>query len=710
MAISRLDSDLNIIQQLDDEPNDVGGLSATELKEKFDESGNTIKDFLNDVLIPALEQYGVETAVRYVDGEGKIVYIRLNSDRVLETSVDGVAWEATGSSGHIIEDAAGNALPQRSRMKFMNGTVTDNGTETIITAMKGDTGETGPQGPQGAQGIKGDKGDKGSAWYPALDSLGNLTFTLEDTETPPPSYNIRGPQGPQGVQGAQGAIGATGPQGIQGVRGEQGPQGEQGATGPRGATGAQGPAGPAGADGERGPRGYAGENGKNFTIKDVYATLAALRSAFPTGNDNVYQVTAEDGELFIFSDTRADWISIGKLEGPQGIQGPQGVAGPAGATGAQGPAGPTGATGAPGAKGDTGATGPQGPKGDKGDTGATGARGATGAQGPMGPQGVQGNPGVDGRSFTIQDIYHTLAALRSAFPTGNEFAYQVTAENREIFIWSENENNWVSLGALQGPVGPQGVQGIQGPQGETGPKGDTGATGATGPQGIQGPKGDKGDTGETGATGPQGIQGIQGIQGDKGDSATVEVGTVTTGAPGTNASVTNVGTGTDAIFNFVIPRGNTGAKGDKGDKGDTGDTGATGPQGEQGETGPQGPQGIQGIQGEQGPVGPQGPQGLQGPQGVAGQSAYTAAQSAGYTGTEAQFNSDLASVGNKAAKKIPASAGNLATLTSAGDLGDSGKKTTDFAAASHTHDYVPKASGTLAFTMGRDSNGIYVDY
>ena len=59
MAISRLDSDLNIIQQLDDEPNDVGGLSATELKEKFDESGNTIKDFLNDVLIPALEQYGV---------------------------------------------------------------------------------------------------------------------------------------------------------------------------------------------------------------------------------------------------------------------------------------------------------------------------------------------------------------------------------------------------------------------------------------------------------------------------------------------------------------------------------------------------------------------------------------------------------------------------------------------------------------------------
>ena len=209
MAISRLDSDLNIIQQLDDEPNDVGGLSAEELKEKFDESGNTIKGFLNNVLIPALEQYGVEKAVRYTDGDGKIVYIRLNSDRVLETSVDGEEWQATGSSGHIIEDAAGNALPQRSRMKFMNGTVTDNGTETIITAMKGDTGATGPQGPQGPTGPQGDKGDKGAAWYPEVDSLGNLTFTLEDTETPPPTYNIRGPQGPQGMQGPQGPAGQS---------------------------------------------------------------------------------------------------------------------------------------------------------------------------------------------------------------------------------------------------------------------------------------------------------------------------------------------------------------------------------------------------------------------------------------------------------------------------------------------------------------------
>jgi len=39
---------------------------------------------------------------------------------------------------------------------------------------------------------------------------------------------------------------------------------------------------------------------------------------------------------------------------------------------------------------------------------------------------------------------------------------------------------------------------------------------------------------------------------------TITVGTTTTGAPGTPASVTNVGTATNAILNFVIPEGEPG--------------------------------------------------------------------------------------------------------------------------------------------------------
>ena len=77
----------------------------------------------------------------------------------------------------------------------------------------------------------------------------------------------------------------------------------------------------------------------------------------------------------------------------------------------------------------------------------------------------------------------------------------------------------------------------------------------------------------------QGPPGPQGPQGDTGAAATVTVGTVTTGEPGTDAIVTNSGTESSAVLNFTIPRGETGAVGPRGPKGDKGDTGETGPSG-----------------------------------------------------------------------------------------------------------------------------------
>lgn len=67
-----------------------------------------------------------------------------------------------------------------------------------------------------------------------------------------------------------------------------------------------------------------------------------------------------------------------------------------------------------------------------------------------------------------------------------------------------------------------------------------------------------------------------GSSGEAGTAATIEVGTVTTGEAGSSASVTNSGTTSAAVFDFVIPRG---------DKGEKGDTGPQGPQGEKGDTG-----------------------------------------------------------------------------------------------------------------------------
>ena len=54
---------------------------------------------------------------------------------------------------------------------------------------------------------------------------------------------------------------------------------------------------------------------------------------------------------------------------------------------------------------------------------------------------------------------------------------------------------------------------------------------------------------------------IGNIKGPKGDAATIGVGTVSTGEPGTAVEVTNSGTSSAATFNFTIPRGATGAPG-----------------------------------------------------------------------------------------------------------------------------------------------------
>lgn len=55
MSLPKFNDDMQIISKLADEPNDVGGLSANDLKAKFDEAGNLIKAFINDTLLPYLE-------------------------------------------------------------------------------------------------------------------------------------------------------------------------------------------------------------------------------------------------------------------------------------------------------------------------------------------------------------------------------------------------------------------------------------------------------------------------------------------------------------------------------------------------------------------------------------------------------------------------------------------------------------------------------
>lgn len=55
MAFTQVSKDMDIIAALDDEPNDVGGLTAAQLKAKFDEGGKALKTYINGTLLTELE-------------------------------------------------------------------------------------------------------------------------------------------------------------------------------------------------------------------------------------------------------------------------------------------------------------------------------------------------------------------------------------------------------------------------------------------------------------------------------------------------------------------------------------------------------------------------------------------------------------------------------------------------------------------------------
>lgn len=90
------------------------------------------------------------------------------------------------------------------------------------------------------------------------------------------------------------------------------------------------------------------------------------------------------------------------------------------------------------------------------------------------------------------------------------------------------------------------------------------ADGVDGQSGIDGKDGSTPVIGDNGNWYIDDVDTGQPSQGESGSAATIEIGTVATGAPGTEASVTNSGTSNAAILNFVIPRGEKGNPGSSG--------------------------------------------------------------------------------------------------------------------------------------------------
>ncbi|WP_338630403.1 hypothetical protein [Clostridium baratii] len=120
-------------------------------------------------------------------------------------------------------------------------------------------------------------GGSRKTWRPSVSEDGLLSWSEDNSDIPPESINIKGPQGEQGVEGPQGPAGKDGKQGpagprgevgLQGIQGERGPQGEQGLPGRDGDVGPVGPQGIPGLNGRDGEQGPKGDNGITPHIGD----------------------------------------------------------------------------------------------------------------------------------------------------------------------------------------------------------------------------------------------------------------------------------------------------------------------------------------------------------------------------------------------------------------------------------------------------------
>jgi hypothetical protein len=263
------------------------------------------------------------------------------------------------------------------------------------------------------------------------------------------------------------------------------------------------------------------------------------------------------------------------------VAGNPGTNGTVGVNGAAGPTGPTGATGSTGSTGLTGATGQgltlENVVANVGALPATAALGAayivsstqeiyiynglawqnggtykgpTGATGPTGSTGSTGLTGPTGANGRSINIKGTKANVAALPSTGNVSGDSwIVLTDLHLYVW--DGTIWLDAGQFQGPTGATGPATIS-----------VGTVSSTGPTGS--PSITNSGTSTVGIFDFVLQQGPVGVTGPTGNAATLAIGTITSTGPTGIPSVTNVGTSTAALLDFILKQGVTGPTGPAG--------------------------------------------------------------------------------------------------------------------------------------------------
>ena len=406
MSLPKMTTAVDNISKLDTRPNAVNGLTADELKAKFDKAPEDIKTFLNERLIPEME-----TALKNNKGEKGDPGAKGDKGDPGAAGPQGPKGDKgdTGAQGPK-GDTGDQGIP--GKLYIVNDTPHDMAVDGFFKNVFGD----GPYPAVGDYVVSGQTGEvmkvktyNENAVFPG--GGGYTIYTTNDEDEPQAVIygKITGAKGDKGDPGEKGDTGAKGEQGEKGDKGDPGEKGEKGDPGPQGAQGPQGEKGDTGPQGAQGPKGDKGDPG---------------------------------------------------AQGEKGDKGDPGADGAKGDPGTPGAKGDKGDPGTPGAKGDKGDPGTPGAKGDKGDPGEKGETGAAGADGKSAYQAAQ-EGGFTGDEATFNADLANVSKYTDAvllknnervlpvpknhvYSCGEKFFLTDSDNKNKIFV-SDDAENWAEV-------------------------------------------------------------------------------------------------------------------------------------------------------------------------------------------------------------------------------------------------------------------------
>lgn len=109
MAFTQFAYDMNIISKLSDTPNVDDGLTAAQLKDKFDEGGKAVKDYINNVLLQEVAEKPSDTGLLKAVG-GKFVAAEAGVDYQEPLGADGVTTAKLADGAVTSEKLADGAV------------------------------------------------------------------------------------------------------------------------------------------------------------------------------------------------------------------------------------------------------------------------------------------------------------------------------------------------------------------------------------------------------------------------------------------------------------------------------------------------------------------------------------------------------------------------------------------------------------------------